>query len=46
MGIGLALVKMALDKHGAEIDIDSTLGKGTCVTIDLPIATDYGSPSG
>jgi signal transduction histidine kinase len=46
MGIGLALVKMALDKHGAEIDIDSALGKGTCVTIDLPIATDYGSPSG
>jgi two-component system phosphate regulon sensor histidine kinase PhoR len=46
MGIGLALVKMALDKHGAEIDIDSKPGKGTCVSIDLPIATDYGSPAG
>jgi signal transduction histidine kinase len=43
IGIGLALVKMILDKHEAAIEIDSTLGKGTCVSIDLPIATDYTS---
>jgi two-component system sensor histidine kinase/response regulator len=41
MGIGLALVKMTLDAHGAAIEIESRLGKGTCVSIDLPIAAGY-----
>jgi signal transduction histidine kinase len=35
MGIGLALVKMILDAHDAEIDIRSRSGKGTTVTLML-----------
>jgi two-component system sensor histidine kinase/response regulator len=44
MGIGLALVKMILDEHGAAIEIESRLGEGTCVSIDLPIAAGYADP--
>ena len=32
MGLGLALVKMTLDAHGVELEIDSTPGVGTCVS--------------
>ena len=35
-GLGLALVKGLVDLHGGEFSIESTEGKGTVVTIDLP----------
>lgn len=35
MGLGLALVKMTLDAHGVELEIDSTPGVGTCVSFVL-----------
>ncbi|HEC22433.1 MAG TPA: hybrid sensor histidine kinase/response regulator [Chloroflexi bacterium] len=38
IGIGMALVKMILDAHQVEIDIQSEVGKGTTVTFVLPIA--------
>jgi len=37
-GLGLAIVKHVAQRHGAELKIDSTLGKGTCFTIVFPAA--------
>jgi signal transduction histidine kinase len=36
-GLGLPIVKSLVQLHGGELDIASTLGKGTTVTIWLPI---------
>lgn len=36
-GIGLALVKAFVELHEGEIAVDSTEGKGTVFTVDLPI---------
>lgn len=36
-GIGLALVKAFVELHGGEIMVDSTEGKGTVFTVDLPV---------
>ena len=35
-GLGLALVKMIADAHGASITVDSEPGKGTTVSVTLP----------
>lgn len=36
-GLGLYLVKLIVDAHGGELKIESELGKGTLVTVSLPI---------
>ena len=36
LGLGLPLVKRIMDLHGGEVNIESTLGKGTTVTVTLP----------
>jgi signal transduction histidine kinase len=36
-GLGLAIVKRIIEQHEGRVKIDSTFGKGTEVTIDLPI---------
>lgn len=34
-GLGLAIVKHIVELHGGRIEIDSTLGKGTCISVSL-----------
>jgi two-component system chemotaxis sensor kinase CheA len=36
-GVGMDVVKTAVEKHRGSITIDSTLGSGTCFSIRLPI---------
>jgi len=35
-GLGLAIVKHIVERHKGRLDITSTLGKGTCVTVRFP----------
>ncbi len=36
LGLGLPLVKRIMDLHGGKVNIESTLGKGTTVTVTMP----------
>jgi len=36
-GLGLTVVKSIIEKHQGEITLDSTAGKGTTVTVSLPV---------
>jgi two-component system, OmpR family, sensor kinase len=36
-GIGLALVKLIIERHGGNIDVQSQLDQGTTVRVYLPI---------
>lgn len=38
LGIGMSIVRMIVEGHGGAIDIESTRGAGTCVTVRLPSA--------
>jgi signal transduction histidine kinase len=37
VGMGLSMVKAALNRHNGEMTIDSVPGTGTTVTVDLPV---------
>jgi PAS domain S-box-containing protein len=39
-GLGLALVKALVEKHGGQCNIESQLGIGTTVIVDFPLAPD------
>jgi two-component system sensor histidine kinase VicK len=39
-GLGLSIAREIVDAHGGEIQIDSTLGEGTCVTVRLPLRVE------
>src|SRR5437868_1476999 len=37
-GLGLSIVNGLIERHGGRLTIDSALGQGTCVSLDLPVA--------
>lgn len=37
-GLGLAIVKHIVERHRGRLDIESELGKGTCIHVLLPVA--------
>ncbi|HEY7141500.1 MAG TPA: ATP-binding protein [Methylomirabilota bacterium] len=39
-GIGLAMVYRIVQMHDGRVDVESTVGKGTTVTLTLPVAPD------
>ncbi len=39
LGLGLAIVKALADLHGARLSVDSELGRGSCFTLTLPVAS-------
>ncbi len=41
-GLGLSIVKSFVDAHGGRLDISSTLGEGTAVTVTIPQAASGG----
>jgi signal transduction histidine kinase len=36
MGLGLSIVHKIVTDHGGRIDVQSAVGKGTRITVDLP----------
>jgi signal transduction histidine kinase len=42
VGLGLTLAKRIVEAHGGSISIESELGHGTCVRVELPFAIDQG----
>lgn len=39
-GLGLAIVHKIMESHGGEIHMESTVGKGTTVTLSFPVEGD------
>jgi two-component system phosphate regulon sensor histidine kinase PhoR len=37
-GLGMSYVKTVIDVHKGKIKVDSTLGKGSCFTVEVPVA--------
>jgi signal transduction histidine kinase len=37
-GMGLALVRRLVQAHGARVDVTSSVGKGTCVSLRWPVS--------
>jgi two-component system phosphate regulon sensor histidine kinase PhoR len=45
-GLGLAIVKHAADRLGATLDLQSELGRGTTVTLQIPLTQESPLPTG
>jgi CheY-like chemotaxis protein len=42
MGLGLTIARMVTEAHGGSMDIDSALGRGTTVSLYLPLPGSHG----
>ena len=45
-GLGLPIAKEYVEAHGGSIAVESVLGEGTTITVDLPSAVDHGEEDG
>jgi signal transduction histidine kinase len=41
MGLGLAFCKRTIEAHGGTIEVNTTEGKGTTFTINIPISLSF-----
>ena len=44
-GLGLSLCRSMIEDHGGTIGVESTVGEGTCFTIELPVAAASAQPA-
>lgn len=44
-GLGLAIVQSLVEMHGGRLKVDSTLGKGSKFTFNLPVVVEDGDPT-
>ena len=45
-GLGLAVVRKVVDRHGGTVDVESVVGKGTVFKLTLPVAQPGSPPPG
>ena len=45
-GLGLAICKGIVDAHDGRLEVDSALGRGTTVTVTVPLETAPGQGEG
>ena len=43
-GLGMSIVDRIIESHNGTLDIESEVGKGTSMTVSLPIASEAGQP--
>ena len=36
-GLGMAIARSVVDRHGGRLDVDSEPGRGTLVRVELPV---------
>jgi signal transduction histidine kinase len=44
LGLGLALTRKVIEEHGGKVDFQSSEGKGSTITISLPVTPPHSSP--